>query len=233
MELGVPPTRIVIQRNGVDGQRFFIRDKNEARRLLGLSQDQPIACFVGNMVEEKGPDVLVDAIHGRSDALRELNVIFVGDGELTDKLKQRVAQLGLSAKVRFLGRQAPDTIPLWISAADMLCLPSRREGCPNVVLEALAAGRPVIASKVGGVPELLNDQNGIMVPAGDPVALAIGLAEGLHRSWNSAELRGSVPALSWDASGRTFYESLVTAVGGAAEAKRSSRNFDIHTGSCV
>jgi len=233
VELGVPSTRIVIQRNGVDGQRFVVREKSEARQLLGLTQDQPIACFVGNMVEEKGPDVLVDAIAGRGDALRELRVIFIGDGELTEKLKRRVAQFGLSARVRFMGRQAPDKIPMWISAADMLCLPSRREGCPNVVLEALAAGRPVIASRVGGVPELLNNQNGIMVPAGDPSALAIGLAEGLHRSWNSAELRGSVPALSWDASGRAFYESLVSAITAGAETELNSSHFDIHTGSCV
>jgi glycosyltransferase involved in cell wall biosynthesis len=185
------------------------------------------------MVEEKGPDVLVDALDARKDALRELSVIFIGDGELTDKLKQRVAQLGLAERVRFLGRQGPDTIPVWISAADLLCLPSRREGCPNVVLEALAAGRPVVASRVGGVPELLNNQNGIMVPAGDPSALATGLAEALHRSWNSIELRGSVPALSWDPSGRAFYESLVAAVGGGAQAEPSSSDFDIHTGSCV
>ena len=232
-ELDVPSSRIIVQQNGVDGQRFFVRDKGEARHVLGLPQGHPIACFIGHMVEEKGADVLIDAMDDHSGALRELNVIFIGDGELTHHLKQRVAQLGLSAKVRFMGRQTPDTIPLWISAADMLCLPSRREGCPNVVLEALAAGRPVIASRVGGVPELLNNQNGIMVPAGDPSALAFGLAEALQRPWNPAELRASVPSLSWDASGKTFYDSLMSAIRPGVEARLPSSNFDIHTGSCA
>ena len=212
IELGIPAGRIVVQPNGVDGQRFTIRDKRESRRLLGVRENGPLACFIGNVVSEKGPDVLVDAISQRGGAMQSINVAIIGDGDLKDKLKAKVDQLGLSMSVRFLGRQAPETIPLWLAAADLLCLPSRREGCPNVVLEALAAGRPVVASRVGGVPELLNDQNGIMVPPENAPALAAGIAAALERPWNAVQLRASVPSLSWEDSGETFYHVLLQAV---------------------
>ena len=210
-ELGVPSERVVVQRNGVDGARFVIRDKRESRRLLGLDVNQPVVIFVGNVVDEKGADVLVDAIGRGGAGLKELRVVFVGDGKLRDELTSKVDRLGMGARIHFVGKQAPEKIPIWMGAADVLCLPSRREGCPNVVLEALACGRPVVGSRVGGVPELLNADNGIMVPPEDPSALAQGLAVALERSWEPVTLRGSVPSLSWDDFGERVHTLLLRA----------------------
>ena len=109
------------------------------------------------------------------DFRSSLDVIFVGDGKLGIELRSRVQQLGLNDTIQFAGRRPPDEVPSWMAAADLLCLPSRREGCPNVVLEALACGRPVVASNVGGVPELLSEQNGIVVPPDNPDRLAAGM----------------------------------------------------------
>ena len=216
IELGIPDNRVVVQANGVDGIRFQIRDRRQAREALDLPVDRRIVCFVGNLVPVKGPDVLVEAI-ARMDqqCLSSLHVVFVGDGELNNRLRTRCDQLGLSGHVRFAGLRAPDEIPLWMAAADVLCLPSRREGCPNVVLEALASGRPVVASNVGGVPDLLTEKNGVLVLPDDPTRLAAALQVALQRTWDPSDLRSSVPSLSWNDFGRTFHQVLLAALDGS------------------
>lgn len=205
VELGIPDERVVVQHNGVDGERFRIRDKAEARRALKLSAAGSMVCFVGNLVEEKGPDVLLEAMALMGPDVH-LNV--VGDGNLRPALVSSAKRLGISDRVTFAGRRNPQEIPLWMSAADVLCLPSRREGCPNVVLEAFASGRPVVASAVGGVPELLSDANGIMVPAQDPAALAAALTDAFSRTWNPVEIRSAVAGLTWEAFSDVFHGAI-------------------------
>jgi glycosyltransferase involved in cell wall biosynthesis len=102
-----------------------------------------------------------------------------------------------------------DEVPSWISACDVLCLPSRREGCPNVVLEALASGRPVVASRVGGVPEILSPESGVIVDPENPAALAQGISAALDRGWDPRSLRDCVECLSWDDVGRSYHRQLV------------------------
>jgi glycosyltransferase involved in cell wall biosynthesis len=213
VELGIPAERIVVQHNGVDGARFILRDRREARSRLGLPETVSQICFVGNLVEEKGPDVLVEAI-GQFDrvGLGDARVTFIGDGGMKETLLARADALGIRERVSFLGRRPPDEVALRISAADVLCLPSRREGCPNVVLESLASGRPVVAASVGGVPELLHDGNGILVPPADPPALASAIARALQRSWDPTVLRATVPSLSWNDMGQTLHTVIARAI---------------------
>jgi glycosyltransferase involved in cell wall biosynthesis len=86
-----------------------------------------------------------------------------------------------------------------MGAADLLCLPSHNEGTPNVIVEALASGVPVVGSRVGGVPELLRDEeNGLLVPAGDAGALARAIAVALARSWDPERVRRTVAHLTWE-----------------------------------
>src|SRR5205823_8936237 len=120
---------------------------------------------------------------------------------------------GIGDQVRFCGRKPHAEIPDWMAASDLFCLPSLREGCPNVVLEALSCGRPVVASHVGGVPELLDEATGAMPPPGDADALAGALERTLNRPWSEAALRESVAGRSWDAVGRGYYAALEEAVG--------------------
>jgi glycosyltransferase involved in cell wall biosynthesis len=213
LELGVPRGRIVVQHNGVSGDRFRIRDRFEARRAVGISHHGHLVCFVGNLVYEKGADVLIEALgHLRSLGATDLRVVLIGDGCQKQELLSKATALDFGDRISFVGRLGPDDVALWMAAADALILPSRREGCPNVVLEALASGRPVVAAAVGGVPELLNDRNGVMVPADDPVALARGIAGALERQWDAAEVRATVPALTWKKVGRTLHDVLAQAV---------------------
>jgi glycosyltransferase involved in cell wall biosynthesis len=215
VELGVPRDRLIVQHNGVDGSGFSIRDRAEARARLGLDPKRPMVLYVGNVKQEKGVEVLVEAMAPltRRHGLRDVELCIVGSGELKDKLEARTRELGLEGAIRFCGRQLHTEIPRWMSACDLFCLPSYREGCPNVILEALASGRPVVASRVGGIPELLDSKNGVMVPAGDPEALADGIAEALGHSWEPSALRASVEYLSWDAVGETYRDLLAAVLG--------------------
>lgn len=212
VELGVPAGRVIVQNNSVDGTRFDIRDRTASRRELGLDT-RHLVCFIGNLVQEKGPDVLVEALAHLDKSIRpSLKVIFVGDGDLKDSLRCRAQQLDLANVVEFAGRRPPIEIPAWMSAADVLCLPSRREGCPNVVLEALASGRPVVASSVGGVLDLITDRNGIRVPPDDPVQLGRAIGRALQRTWPPEDLRKSVASLTWSDMGRAVHHVLDSAV---------------------
>jgi len=224
LELGIAEERTTVQHNGVDGGRFQVRDRSDARRTLGLDGEQKLVVFIGNLVHEKGPDVLVEALGQlRSNASPDFRVVFIGDGPQKPALLSSIAASGVGAQVSFLGRRPPGEVALWLAASDVLCLPSRREGCPNVVLEALASGRPVVAAAVGGVPELLNTGNGVMVPPDDPKALAEALSGALRRSWTPSELRLSVPALTWEDVGRRLFDVLTQATSPRDSARRRSR----------
>lgn len=215
VSLGVPRGRVVAQHNGVEGETFAIRSAAEARKRVGLDHEGPVIVYVGNVKIGKGVKVLVEAMaplvrrHGRSDAL----LCVVGSGEADQEIAKAVRDLGLEEHVRLAGRQLHTEVPHWISAGDVFCLPSYMEGCPNVVLEALASGRPVVATRVGGIPELVREgETGYLVPPGDPEALADGLAKALSRAWEPEAQRGSVQYLSWDAVARSYKDIIEAAM---------------------
>jgi glycosyltransferase involved in cell wall biosynthesis len=211
VDLGVDRARLVVQHNGVDGTEFRLRDKAAARKDLGIKHARPIVLYVGNVKPEKGCDVLIEAADKlvRIEGRRDVDVVLVGSGELDAELRARVAAIGLEKNVTFAGRRLHSEIPTWLAASDLLCLPSRREGCPNVILEALASGRPIVASNVGGVPELVRDgENGLLPPAADSDALSRALASALDKTWSPEALRCTVENLSWDGVAATYRRLL-------------------------
>ena len=110
----------------------------------------------------------------------------------------------------------------WLAASDLLCLPSHSEGCPNVVLEALYSGRPVVATDVGGTPELVDDTCGILVPKGDVPALADALARALARSWD-ADVISRTHGRTWDDVARETFEVCRSVLDARSGAVRSAR----------
>ena len=180
---GVPAERVAVVPMGVDEQVFAPASRAEARAELGLDPGRPLVVFVGRAIPQKGVDVLDEALAALGPEVRG---VVVGPGE------QRFRRLEV------LGPQSPRTVARWLAAADVACLPSFAEGMPVSVLEALASGRPVVASSVGGIPEAVTDGvTGLLVEPGDARALAEALAAALDRTWPEEELRASSEPFWW------------------------------------
>jgi len=149
-ELGIPPDRVLMLRNGVDLCFFSPRERNRARKILGFTR--PTLLAVGNLVGLKRHVSIVNAL----PKLSEFDLVIVGDGPERDPLETRARQLGVTDRVRLLGRVAQESLPLLYSAADFLVHPSEREGWPNVLLESMACGTPVVVSNFDGVNEIVS-----------------------------------------------------------------------------
>jgi len=209
VQLGSAPQRTHVVRNGVDRSRFRPAERGAARAELGLDGDEPLVVFAGNLLEVKRPDVLLEAF-ARLRAPARLAVL--GSGPLLGRLRRTAGGLGAAERVRFVGHVPYPEMPTWMNAADVLCLPSRSEGCPTVVLEALACGTPVVASEVGAVRELLGQEGGLTVPPGDAGALAAALDEALGRDWDRDRVCGRVEGLTWADNARRLYAIMCDAV---------------------
>jgi len=200
IDLGVDPHRVEVVGNGIDAQAFAPADPTEARRELGVDAQARVAVCLSRLTAEKRIDVLVDALAGM-DGNRP-RVFVVGDGVERTRLRDRIDAAGLTDVVTLLGTRPHAEVPRWIAAADLVVLPSRNEGMPNAVLEALACGRPVVATAVGGTPELVNSATlGRLVSPGDPGALARAISEALQQAWDPAAISASVRSRTWDAVG--------------------------------
>jgi glycosyltransferase involved in cell wall biosynthesis len=174
IELGVPEQHISVVQNGINTQLFHPRDRLDCRRDLAQPEAPFTFLFIGTMREIKGIWPLLDAVRRMQDRQPgAAHWVMIGGGEMRAAVAERIEALGLSDVVQQLPPVAHDDIPKWIGACDCLLLPSLNEGYPNVLVEALACARPVIASEVGGVPEIvLPGRTGLLTPPGDSAALA-------------------------------------------------------------
>jgi glycosyltransferase involved in cell wall biosynthesis len=174
--LGVPADRITTLRNGVDLELFRPGDRAAARSVLGLAGRTLLS--VGHLEPNKGHHVVLEALA----ALPGTTLVIAGDGPQAGSLRALAHRLGLADRVRFVGTLPQQELPSWYGAADALVLASSREGMPNVVLEALACGTPVVATAVGGIPEIVSDQAaGVLMVRRDARALVEAL-EALFRT---------------------------------------------------
>jgi glycosyltransferase involved in cell wall biosynthesis len=175
IESGVDASRIHLVASGVEPDLFTpsTTTRAAARVRYGVADDMRLVVVVGALEERKGHAVLLDALSMLADP--RLRVLCAGEGAARAALEARRAALGLDDTVRFLGRV--DDIATLLAAADLMVMPSHQEGLGVAALEAMAAGVPVIASRVGGLPEAVQDgETGILVPPGDAAALALAIA---------------------------------------------------------
>jgi teichuronic acid biosynthesis glycosyltransferase TuaC len=133
---------------------------------------------------------------------------------LRPAIEERAAAWNLTGRITLLGEIRHDQIAGHMKRADVLCLSSLREGYPNVLLEALACGLPIVATNVGGVPEIVTDGSlGILVPLGQPAELAQALDAALGRQWDRAVLRQAVRGRSWQQGAAEMAESIARSIG--------------------
>jgi len=183
---GAHPDRIRAIPNGCDASIFHPADRAEARRALDLPADAEVVTYVGRLVPEKGLRELLAAAGALRASRPRLQLVLVGEGPMHAELAALAAAGELP--VRFAGTRPPAEVARWMCASDLVTLPSYSEGHPNVLVEALACGRPVVSTPVGGIPEVVDAASGVLVPARDPAALAEGLREALERDWDEAAL---------------------------------------------
>ena len=172
VNLGISEDKVSVVPNGVDIEKFKPAGKEYARNMLNLPQDKKIVMFVGALKKIKGVDYLIEAAKSFLDTNISLYMVGRDDG-MKKSLEKKAHELKIGNYIKFTGPLNHEDIPLWLSASDILVLPSLSEGRPNVILEAFACEVPVVATNVGGVPELMiNGKTGYLVPAKNPMELS-------------------------------------------------------------
>jgi teichuronic acid biosynthesis glycosyltransferase TuaC len=191
---GLPRERVEVVRNGVDLGRFRPGDPASARRELGLPAAGFLVLGVGRLVANKG---FVTAAKARAALPPSARLVLVGDGP------DRAAIAAAAPDAIFLGSQPPDRVAAAYRACDALALPSEREGWPNVVTEALASGLPVVATPVGGVPEILGSAPpswlGALCPIGDAAAFGAAFAALAAEPRQPQRVRAYAERFGWEA----------------------------------
>jgi teichuronic acid biosynthesis glycosyltransferase TuaC len=211
--LGIASEKIRVIPNGVDTTRFFPMDRDEARRALDLPKDARILLSVGGLNEGKGHHRIVGML---PDLLRQypnLLYVVVGGGRRADSLRPVLEGLmrekGLHDHVLLAGERSHDEIPIWMAACDVFCLATRSEGWANVLLEALACGRPVVSTQVGGNAEIVTSPSlGTLVPATDDAAFREALRATLERPWLPEALAAHARRHSWEQATRDVLTEL-------------------------
>lgn len=182
---GVAEHKVHLVRNAWSAADPFL-NRYEARRALGLDQEETLIGWVGRMIPAKGPDIFVQAMQGLADL--PVRGVMIGDGP------QRQSLEAVDSTIRFVG--ALDHAAPYFKAFDAFVLSSRTEGTPIVLLEAMAAGVPIIATRVGGVPDIIGDEEAVTVPSEDVRAMAdairdvVASPEPARRRADAARKRG-------------------------------------------
>jgi teichuronic acid biosynthesis glycosyltransferase TuaC len=226
---GLAPGKIHVVPNGVDSSRFRFREKEASRgellvssRKAGhcatiefLSRLEPadqIVLFAGNLVDVKAPDLLLRAfseISRGETGNAAVHLAIIGSGPMRRALESLVAELKAGGRVHFIGNVSHEMMPVWMNAADCLALSSRSEGMPNVVLEALASGLPVVCTRVGACPQMTADEPGArVVDVGDAAAMRQALGELLNLDIDRNEMAGRHGATTWHHQAERIMELL-------------------------
>ncbi len=202
-EAGVAREKLHPIYNGVDLDRFHpptSAQTSEARAAMGLPPDVPVVLFVGNFLPVKNPALLLSAhaLITREAELRETRLVLVGGGPLESEMRAQVSAEGMGSRVIFAGRRNSEGVAQAMRAANVLALSSWNEGVPNVILEAFASGLPVVATRVGGIGEVLtSDTLGALIAPGDVDAFAKALWTALISQADADQIAAHGRTFNW------------------------------------
>jgi len=209
---GVPWSKIAVVEDGVDSSLFRIRDRAEAKKQIGLDPTRRQIVYVGRLERRKGTLELCEAFSLLADRVPDVDLVLVGDGESTPQCKEWMAKLG--ARLVLAGEVSPDKVADYYCASDITTLPSHAEGTPNSIIEALACGRPVVATHVGGIPDMIHHRRmGELIPPKDVPALVRAFETALSTQYDPAEIVAATGRGTWHDSARCLAHVLEGAVG--------------------
>lgn len=225
MDSGVPTPHLHVVRNAIEEPVFLSR--TDARAALGVNSSAFHIGWVGRLSREKGPDLFLQALTDLP-SLDGITASIVGEGPLEGELRRFSEEKGIAAAVHFHGRV--EGASRLFRGFDLLALTSRTEGTPISVLEAMAAGNPILATRVGGIPDMLGEDEAYLVSPEDPGATAAAItdvrkdparAEARGRKARSRFQRESSPE-DWVAAYDTVYESALASRSASTSANRST-----------
>jgi glycosyltransferase involved in cell wall biosynthesis len=222
VQLGVPPEHICVLRNGVDLNLFKPLEREAVREHLGMARKTIIS--VGNLLDFKGHGIVISAL----SLLPDCELVVIGEGPDRRDFEKLARDAGVGERVRFLGSIPQAALGEYYGAADALVLASSREGWPNVLLEAMACGTPVVATKVGGVPEIIAaPEAGIVLEERSAAALATALRGLLANPPQRSATRRYAEQFGWEATTKgqlqLFRQVLETSAEGANHDVRHLR----------
>jgi glycosyltransferase involved in cell wall biosynthesis len=218
LRLGARPGSVAVIPYGVDTQAFQPDPCAGAlvRSELSLAPDTPLIVTVSRLVYKKGLTYLLDAFPPVLASHPSAVLVIAGYGDLRAELERRAVELGIAASVRFPGQLDRARAARYVSAADVYVVPSIRDqrgnidGLPNALLEGMGAARPIVASRVAGIPDVIADgEHGLLVPERDPAALAVAISRliddrALAQRLGAAARRRVLSELTWDMTAEKF-----------------------------
>jgi glycosyltransferase involved in cell wall biosynthesis len=218
-ELGVAPEKIKVIANGVDSRVFYPRGSRVQWADFGLSNTRKTILAAGHLIELKGHHRTIQAVKRINDEQLPVQLVIVGDPpsrgvkSYESRLRQLIADLQLEGHVAMIHQVPQDVLAQLMSAADVFCMASAREGWPNVVHEAMGCGTPVVATNVGAVAELLDSSEvGSIVPSNDVTALAAALKKALTLPWDRPAISARAHSRSWGQVAAEVHAQLLRAV---------------------
>jgi glycosyltransferase involved in cell wall biosynthesis len=219
VDIGIAETKVAVIRNGVDLDQFTPRDREAARRRFGVSGF--VIVSVGNLVDLKGHDLTIKAVA----AIPGVTLLIAGGGPLREALRAQAETLGVTERVRLLGEVPHQDLAALYSAADVSVLMSEREGWANVLLESMACGTPVIATRVGGNAEAITrPESGLLLAERSAGALTAALIEFRDRRLERAATRRHAEGFGWHAVAAGNY-ALLKAASGPSRLDQAARTI--------
>ena len=200
--LGMPEERIVVHYTGLDRDRFQVMERKVARGLvsavpeLGIWEKGPLIVTPGALIAIKGQRLAIEALQELPDA----HLALAGAGEDEPALRAHAAELGVADRVQFLGQVSHDLLPRLLSAADVVVLPSEREGLANVWVEALACGTPLVIPDIGGAREVVRDDTAGRIVPRHPRSIAAAVGAILADPPSQEDVAANAARFSWQAN---------------------------------
>jgi glycosyltransferase involved in cell wall biosynthesis len=198
VDLGITSHHVKTIANGIDPARFLPMERGEAREQLNLPTQGRVLVSVGNLYPVKSQDLLISAMALLVPHHPSLQLYIIGEGSMRARLQEQIRKNRLQDHVFLIGSRPNEELIAWFSAADLSCLVSSREGWPNVLSESLACGTPVVASSVGGIPEIITSENLGMLVERNPESISKAIEVALLKPWDRAAIAQQGRQRTWN-----------------------------------